>query len=69
MRIATYVTWFSEDQIKLDVHYGQRGTIAMDIYDMNEGFKPENNRVFVNIQHQKKLEAAVKAFNKAWEDN
>ena len=69
MKVATYVTWFAEDEVKLAVYYAQKGTIALDIYDMNEGFKPENNRVFINIKYQKKLEAAVKAFNKAWDEN
>ena len=68
MRISTVVSWFADDAIKLGVYFGIRGQVALEIYDANDGQMPDDNRVFIHSKYQKKLEAAVKAFNKAWEE-
>lgn len=69
MKISTVVSWFATGEIKLGVYYGARGHIALEIYDKEEGRTCDDNRVFIHSRDEKKLIAAVAAFNKAWEEN
>ena len=68
MRISTIVSWFTTSEIRLGVYYGNRGHVALEIYDKDDGQSPDDCRVFIHSKDEKKLIAAVEAFNKVWEE-
>lgn len=69
MRMSTIVSWFTDTEIKLAVKHTLHEKIALVVFDDSDpDYFCEENNVYMDKKYEKKLTAAVEAFNKAWRE-
>lgn len=66
MKMSTIVSWFATGDVVLEVSHTSTGKIVLEINDKDDEYSTSDNRVFIPERNEKKLIAAVEAFNKAW---